>query len=545
MVALSLVNFLLALHPDRKDISRNRSAILMELIDVEAPLDDWTGVAESPDTGSRFMLDLGVALAEMQLWEQAVSCFDSASRLDPGWFEPHLKIGSAHMKHHRYQAAFRCVERSVSLAADNIESQIALANALYHLGEGVRGLEVLGQLEQAGVSLGADYYFVRGNINSSMGARRKAASCYRQCLEIDANQSSAYRLLVQMVEPEEILPLTRKMEALLESKQVTNAQKTDLAYGLSRAYREMEDDDLFILKLTRAHQLKRSLPMRGKGEYQVFRNTLDDYQKLASFYKTAQSPHWDDAEFVPLFIAGMPRSGTTLIEQVIASHSLVDSAGEVAYLETAIQMVLGPSEQTLGELCGEASSSQLVEVRNEYLRLLSFHKKAGKYVIDKQLSNYLHMGLLSLLFPGAPVIFTHRNPMDICFSIYSNYFAVGNTYATDQVEIVSMYRLHREALAFWNQVRPGNHRLQSYEALVGDPGVQVRELLSHCGLDYEDACANFHTRTNTVRTISYEQVRKPFYQSSIHKWKQFEKHLQPMLHELDKSGYREEEQDPP
>ncbi len=250
----------------------------------------------------------------------------------------------------------------------------------------------------------------------------------------------------------------------------------------------------------------------------------------AEFLESCRSVGEPDS--APIFILGLPRSGSTLLEQIIASHSHVEGTSELPYL--------GRLTQGLNRARAEGASypesvrgltpQKFQALGAEYLAHARMHRrtKAPRF-IDKMPNNFPHVGFLSLILPNARIIDARRHPLDACLSCYRQLFAKGQAFTYDLTEIGEYYRQYQRMMDHWAAVLPGRLLTVQYEEVVGDFEKQVRRLLEFCGLGWEKACLKFYESERTVRTPSAEQVRQPIYARSVGHWRHYEAHLDELI----------------
>jgi tetratricopeptide (TPR) repeat protein len=253
----------------------------------------------------------------------------------------------------------------------------------------------------------------------------------------------------------------------------------------------------------------------------------------ASFVE-ALSPHGSRSQ-LPVFIAGMPRSGTTLVEQIIDAHPLAHGAGEINDLEAivaALPAELGSTEPYPG-CAADLEPDDVARLSRRYLDSLQQQAGSAKRAVNKSLENYRHLGLIAVLLPAARVIHCRRDPRDTCVSCFMSSILPGpHPYISDLRDLGFAYGQYERLMAHWREVI-GLPLLEiGYEALVGDLAGESRRILEFLGLDWDDACLRFHASGRIVRTASYEQVRRPIYRSSLERHRRFERHLGPLLEAL-------------
>lgn len=242
----------------------------------------------------------------------------------------------------------------------------------------------------------------------------------------------------------------------------------------------------------------------------------------------------------PIFVVGLPRSGSTLIEQILSSHSMVEGTMELPDVN-ALARRLGarakgdPGERYAARLSG-LSADELAALGSEYLDRTRVQRKTGKPLfIDKMPNNFAHIGLIHLMLPNAKIIDARRHPLGCCFSGFKQHFARGQAFTYDLGDIGAYWRDYAALMAHFDDVLPGRVHRVDYEAMVADPDAEIAALLAYCRLDYEPACRNFHATDRAVRTASSEQVRQPLYASAVDHWQHYDPWLGPLKDSLGKA----------
>jgi hypothetical protein len=226
-----------------------------------------------------------------------------------------------------------------------------------------------------------------------------------------------------------------------------------------------------------------------------------------------------DPSTVPIFVLGMPRSGSTMIEQMLASHPLVQTAGEYRGLPRVVP-------ENLDNLNGEI----LRQIARAYLSSLPALEDGKERIVDKLPLNFLYIGLIRLMLPNARIIHTARDPMDTCVSCYSKLFASGQHFSYDMAELGRYYLRYQNLMMHWRSVLPADAILDvSYEDVVNDIEGQVRRMLEFCRLPWDDRCLDFHGGSRSIRTASSVQVRQPLFRSSIERWRNYKFGIGPLI----------------
>jgi tetratricopeptide (TPR) repeat protein len=314
-------------------------------------------------------------------------------------------------------------------------------------------------------------------------------------------------------------------EALLQSD-VPRAGQMAVHYQLGKAYDEAGDYDRAFSHYRAANDLS---PSHTKPEHYLSR--MEAMMRLFTPDFLARMPRAANASDRPVFIVGMPRSGTTLTEQILASHPAVHGAGELsdmAHLTTALPSKFGSAVDYPECLDGRITQAFLDETAQAYLGTLQQLSPTALRVTDKMPHNFQHLGLIELLFPHARVIHCMREPMDTCLSIYTYQFSAAHGYATDLTNLGGHYLKYQALMQHWKQVLSIPILEVRYEDMVADQERVSRELVNFCGLEWDEKCLSFYENKRIVNTLSYDQVRRPIYKKSVARWKNYEAHLAPL-----------------
>ncbi|HEX5786791.1 MAG TPA: sulfotransferase, partial [Woeseiaceae bacterium] len=258
-------------------------------------------------------------------------------------------------------------------------------------------------------------------------------------------------------------------------------------------------------------------------------------RRIQAFFQPeffAARPSAGNPSAAPIFIVGMPRAGSTLLEQILASHSQVDGTLELPDVMTRVQQ-LNRSPAGFPEVLGTLDNADFAAFGDEYLRRTAEHRQAAPQFVDKMPNNYGYIGLIHLMLPNAKIIDARRDPMACGFSNFKQLFANGQHFSYDLADIGRYYRDYVSLMAHWDTVLPGRVLRVDYEAIVSDTEFAVRRVLAHCGLEFEPACLEFFNTRRAIRTPSSEQVRRPINGDGLAQWRHYSSHLDPLRKELE------------
>ena len=363
-----------------------------------------------------------------------------------------------------------------------------------------------------------------GNTLKIAGKFAEAREALSQALASDPGNATILFELAEITRFSTGDPLIAEMEQLAASSK-SRADVSKLHYALGKAYDDADDPDRAF-----PHFAKANAAQRADSPYDEVR-TLSVFEILRSIFTASfldERRGSGSSSERPIFIVGMPRSGSTLIEQILASHPDIAAAGEVNILARTVERVL-PTPAFPDNLRA-LSPSGIAAISQTYLERITPLAGDRARVTDKLLSNALLVGLIHLAFPNARIIHSMRDPIDTCLSCYMKSFGNRLPYANDLTSLGRYYKMHSGLMAHWRRVLPANSILDvHYENIVGDVEQQARRLVAHCGLDWDDRCISFHETRRPVNTASVWQVREPLYDHAAHRWHRYRGHLQPLL----------------
>ncbi len=376
-------------------------------------------------------------------------------------------------------------------------------------------------------------YQCLANTLANEGDLQGAREIYRDLMRRRPEIGESFQCYTKITGMEDDEEVTAQIQRQLESTREVG-QRELLNYALAKIYEDKRDFTTAFSHLHAACSLhKERYGYNSDTQMRLFKFEQTTFTKEL----IAQLQCCGSDSQRPVFVLGMPRSGTTLVESVLAAHPIIVGGGELRFMDSVLRnhaaMVDGGKISSLLKLTCE----QLPELAEIYLLLTSSFGAEGQLVVDKMPGNFFHIGLIVLMFPNAKIIHVKRNPMATCLSCYKQRFIEGHAYSYDLEDLGRYYLAYLDLMAHWRQVLPEGRMLEvEYEALTSDFEPQARRLIDYCGLEWDDACLKFHENKRAVRTASLAQVRKPIYTDSVSFWKNYEQQLRPLYDILHEGG---------
>lgn len=370
-----------------------------------------------------------------------------------------------------------------------------------------------------------------GEIHLSLNDRAQASEAFRRALTLDARSVAAYRGLCQSDEVTPDSDVAAKMRTLLTVSGIRPREVAELHYTLAQIYRRAGRGEEFVRHLLAANAEQRKLCSEGRAEYQAVFDRLESAFTREAF---AKAPRLGAVTPAPLFVLGMPRSGTTLAEQLLAAHPEVAAGGEVEYVRRLVQRAFAQQvDRRFPEGFESMGAANMSAIAQTYVRRMAIIGGNARFVTDKTPGNFHLLGLLRVLFPNGKIVHMKRDPMDTCFSILQYPFDDRSPHTCDMRLLAYVYGRYARLMDRWRDLMGDEFITVEYERLVRSPAEEARHLYEHCGLGWRDEYLEFHRANSAVRTFSVSQVRQPVYTSSIGAWLEYADALAPLKEALD------------
>ncbi len=513
------------------------AATLQQTGDIEGALALYRAIlSREPDSVDALRL-YALALAQTGHLDEAETQLRRCLALAPDFIFAWNNLGSVLYERDRLDEAIDAFQRATALDPRDAQSHFNLGNALAAAGAHERAEQSYDTaLERQPAHPGA--LIGKGHVLKTIGRQREAIEAYRMCLDARPDYGQVWWSLANLKTYRFAADEIMRMERLLEQAALSPDNRIAILFALGKAH---EDEGDFARAF--AFYCDGNREQRTRVSYDpVQTETLNDHiiglfdEKFLA--ERAGFGHDDSA---PIFIVGLPRSGSTLIEQILASHSQVDGTSELPNLGQ-LAMATGKYRSdgvSYPETLRDLEEADFAALGRAYIEQTRWQRGPAVHFTDKMPNNFPTIGFLKLILPNAKVIDARRHPMDSCMGSFKQLFAKGQAFTYDLFELAEYYLQYARIMKHWDRVLPGTVLRVDYEAMLADQEGQTRRILAHCGLAWEDACLDFHRTERAVKTASSEQVRRPVYRSSLQSWRRFapfledlERHLAPALAEL-------------
>lgn len=540
--------------------------------------------------------NLGITLQKQGKFAEAANSLRQAIKLNPNYAEAHNELGAAlQLSGGELDAAVESYQRAIALNPSYAEAHYNLATAFRDKGlipeagihfhaavrlnprmlkaqvEFLKLLVELGNLDEAYIGYQealhhhpneVGLYRQYGAMLITMGRMQEARQVYQRALELQPGDAKSYAGLARLMDREGdfeggyalLHPLLQsdvldehvvlsyavlakhlghqnQAMALLErtlNRDISSDARKLVHFALGKLYDESKAFDQAFAHFRSANDLDKS-----KFDLQQNAQMFADLRSVFSKTNNAQQLRAKNSSSVPVFIVGMPRSGTSLVEQILASHPDVYGAGELIDLYQVVKSLKINTGKSPYPFCLDCVEQwQIDELAERYLKKLADMSPQSLRVTDKLPHNFVNLGLIDRLFPGARVIHCMRDPIDTCLSIYSLPFNLFHLYKSNLEQLGAYYRQYQELMQYWKEVLRIPIMEIQYEELVANQEALSRKMIEFCGLEWDEQCLHFYASERKVKTLSYDQVRQPIYKKSMARWKNYESHLAPLINAL-------------
>jgi tetratricopeptide (TPR) repeat protein/LPS sulfotransferase NodH len=514
---------------------------------------------------------LGLIAQQTGNSQQALRLLERSIEIDPTDPRAHNHLGQVHVALNDKRSAATCFERALQVDPNHVASLNNLANITM-----ARDLLQAIALYRHALALNPDAAFAAYNLAQALNENdsfEEALTLYRRTIALDPRHLQArhklgvlleqrgqfaeaieHYLMVQRLDPRHVSSLAnvisirdyipdvstvRRAEEIVKARDASDEERIKLHRGLGKHCERAQDYERAFAHFAEAKSLLR----RSKAAFDIGTvvKSMDRIKQTFSRELFAQDRALICDSQRPVFIVGLPRSGTTLTEQILASHPRIFGAGELQDIPKMVKLLRPDYPECVATMDPDA----LTGLANDYLGVIDRLARPNSLrVTDKMPLNSLHLGFIATLFPESRIIYCRRNPLDIAISCFVELFDLEQDYTTSFGDFGHYFLEHERLMAHWRAVLPVTIHELRYEALIADPEATCRALIAHCGLDWDPACLEFHQTERTVQTPSRWQVRQPIYRTSVGRWQHYHRHLASLIQFLDASGFEYSEEAP-
>jgi tetratricopeptide (TPR) repeat protein len=521
--AAAAYHSVLAVRPEHAEAHNNLGAVLTDQGKLnEAAAHFQQAVVTNPNSAEAHF-NLGNTLHAQGNPQEAVKHYQRALTISPQMAEAHHNLANVLVKLGRFDEAVTRYKQVLAITPSYVEAYNNLGNAMRMLG---KVDEAIASYHQA-LAIKPDHASAFNNLGNALrerGSLEEARTACEKAIELAPGNPMYHHSLAiskRFAPGDEQLATMERIASDAES--LPTEDRIYLHFALAKAYDDIGNYEQCFNHLLQGNALKRQEIAYDEAYVRRY------FARITEVFTPSlirDKRGLGESSSVPIFIVGMARSGTSLIEQILASHPKVFGAGELENLASSVATPFPDVVSSLGE-------QELREIGAKYVAEIRQLAPNAERIIDKMPANYRFAGLIHLVLPNARIIHVYRDPLDTCFSCFSKLFVGEQRYTYDLGELGRYYRAYEKLMEHWRRVLPPGVMLEvQYEQLTADLEGEARRLVAHCGLEWDAACLSFHETERPVRTASAQQVRRPIYRSSIGRWRPYARQLRPLIEAL-------------
>ena len=468
---------------------------------------------------------LGMCFQNIFQYKKSIDCFQNAIKINPKNFSAYNNLGITYKNLRNYKDAELNLSKALNINSSYINALVNLGNLkndTFYFNDAIiyykKALDIDPNNSLLYLNLATTY--------QSINQIDEAKNYLNKALKIDDMFTVADHKLSLLENYNKKNVHLEKMNKKLQTKELKDNDKVNLYFAIAKALEDCEDYKKSIEYLKLGNRLQRSLINYNKKFYTELKEKI----KLLFSKINPKKLENNNQGKNNIFIIGMPRSGTTLLEKIISSHSKVSTISETNFISDKISgYFYNDKEHDIDKFLKYVNS----DFSSEYKNFINLFNINSEKILDKTLSNFWYIGFIKIIFPNSKIIHSLRNPKDNCLSIYKNLFDTHEGWLYDEDELKSYYKNYQEIMSYWNDIF-GNDILNfRYEDLIKNPKTRIEKLLNYCDLEWEENCLNFHNNKNPIKTLSVNQANKPIYKTSIKKSDFYKEDLSSLFSNLD------------
>ena len=468
--------------------------------------------------------NLGITLQEQDQLNDAIESYKTAIKIKHDYPAAHNNLGLIYLKLSRPDFAITHFEFAIKYMPEFAEAHNNLGAALQEVKQYKESIK---SYEKA-LFIRPNYIEALNNLGiiaQTLGDKNTAIKHYEKAISLQEDFATAHHNLSALKKFYKDDPQIKQIKALLSKDNLNISQQIFLNFALSKAHDDTNNPNELFAALNKGNKLRK---------IQLNYNLNKDQGKFLNIKDIFKTPQPSISESLqnktltkrPIFIVGMPRSGTTLVEQIIASHKDVYGADEMNTMSKLSNQILNqPPFESI-----DKTKESYLQLRGQYLDAFSNFNISENVITDKWPLNFQYIGIILTAFPEAKIIHLERDARAICWSIYKHYFSDnGNGWSYNQNDLVGFYKLYSDLMTFWHELFPNQIYDICYERLTSNQKEETQKLLEYCDLNWDEKCLNFHSNNRAVKTASALQVRRKMYQGSSEVWKKYTEYLKPII----------------
>ena len=463
---------------------------------------------------------VGLCFQNLNQHTRSLDCFENAIRINSKNYSAYNNLGISYKNLRKYKEAEINLLKSIQINPDYINAMVNMGNIkneTYFFEDAIEYYQKAMQLNNKLPLI----HLNLSNVYQTINQIEKAKSFLNEAINIDETFTIADQKLTMLERYDENNLHLQKMIEKLNIKKLYDSQKKYLCFGISKAFKDIKDYEKSTKYLMLGNKLQRqSLNYDVEFHKSLAKKIKSIFSKInfKDYEKNSEGKN-------QIFILGMPRSGTTLVEKIISSHSQVSTLSETNYIPDKIFEYINKDFENLKSFF----ESDFHEKYYEFIKLFNINNQV---IIDKTLINFWYLGFIKIFFPNSKIIHVTRNPLDNCLSIFENLFEFPQGWDCDQEELSEYYLVYQDLMKFWNTLFDKTILNIKYEEIVSNSESKIKELINFCQLKWEDQCLNYYNDNNPIKTLSVNQANKPIYKSSINRFKNYEKDLNILFKKL-------------
>ena len=518
----------ITLKPDYAEAYYNLGVTLREVGQIDDALKSYEKALAIKHEYPGAHNNLGTILLDLGSLDSAVDHFEWAVAFKPDYAEAHNNLGVVERKQEKFDQAIKSFEKAIAIQPNYAQAHTNLGHTFKELGQ----LNAAVKSYEKAIAIKPDYDEVHNNLGivyQQLGQINDSINQFEKALAIKPDDADVYYNLSYLNKYTFNDPQITKMKSLLSDSKLSRLDRINLSFALAKVNENLDNQDELFKYLNEANSLIK----------QELNYSLDLSKTLFSSVKEMFNSPYSDIEkslsaepstIHPIFIVGMPRSGSTLVEQIMSSHHAVHGAGELTNLPDIITPI---AKDYVNQGMNKLPEKAFLSIRQQYLEVLSRFNVSENVITDKMPTNCQYIGFILTAFPEAKIIHIKRDARATCWSNYNCFFS-SHVYgfSNNLDDLVGFYGLYVDLMDFWHQLFPGKIYDMCYEDLTTNQEEETRKLLKYCELDWDENCLSFHKNKRAVETASLVQVREKMYQGSSDAWKKHEAYLKPLIKAL-------------